>query len=162
MINDMIKKISKYILWGSIIIVFVFLAFYIPRGVLHKLKTKEDTLKLTASKNASVISKGKAIKQENKDLQKYINRMSTVKSKTDVFKDKLNNIEGCVPVDVTIQNLSYDKKIMKIKAYTKDHDSISEFAAKLQLSGKYKDVRVLDIDQYKDTGAYVFNMNVFY
>lgn len=158
----MVKKIAKYVFWCIIIIALVFLSLYIPKLILNKMETREKALRKEADKNAKIVLDYKKIKKEDKDLNEYIKQVNKVKNKTITFKDKLVNIENCLPVDVVIESIDYDKKSLKIKAYTKNPDSISEFVAKIQLLDKYKDARVLDIKFDKSTKNYIFNIDVLY
>jgi Tfp pilus assembly protein PilN len=166
--NQQRIKIRNYILMGLAgACLFVFF-MYIPFVRLIKVKIVESQYKKQVDIiNSKAISEESAnIKKEIEGYQQYIDKVDYLTQNKVIVTDKLHELEQYVPEDVVFDSLTYNKSGLTIAATAQSMDSISEFAANLQASNNYSDVRISsitienqDAGNNKATESYKFTIN---
>ncbi|MDP4143039.1 MAG: hypothetical protein Q8936_00960 [Bacillota bacterium] len=93
----------------------------------------------------------------------YNNKVKELTSEKIMISDRINATKQYFPKDVVANSINYsDKNGIVLTAETTDYNSIGILAANLQLSNKYKSVRIANINFNKDKNKYTFTVNVAY
>ena len=129
-----VLKIRKYLAYAIIIFsVFVFIVF-IPKGYLTFLKAQEDKITQEISNNSNVILENKNLLADMKNYKMYNDKVDLItKQKVDVT-GKIEDLEKYIPKDVYLSNINLSKGIINLTGSTSNYNSISTFAANLQMS----------------------------
>jgi len=70
---------------------------------------------------------------------------------------KIKNFEKYIPKDVVLTNLTYSKGIINIAGTSTNYNSITAFAANLQMSKEYPLARIIKIDS---SVGYIFTIMI--
>lgn len=141
------KEISVYKagLYGIIAVCIIFVMLYIPNLILNYYKSEGNQLKLKIDANSSVSAEKGNLTDEINSYRTYTEKINNISKGKILFNDKLRGIQKLIPSDLTIVTLTYNSKVITINGTTNNYNSISEFAANLQLTGNYKNSRINSI-----------------
>ncbi|AJA47558.1 Tfp pilus assembly protein PilN [Clostridium pasteurianum DSM 525 = ATCC 6013] len=141
------KEISIYkaAFYGIIAVFIIFIVLYIPKLVLNHYIAEKDQLKLTIDANNNINKEQGNLLSEINSYKTYTEKINSIEKVKVLISDKISGIQKLVPKDLTITTLNYNNKIITINGTTNNYNSISEFAANLQLSDNYKNSRINSI-----------------
>ncbi|MDF2502997.1 PilN domain-containing protein [Clostridium sp.] len=141
------KEISLYkvILYGIIAIFIVFVILYVPNFILNHYKSEEAQLKWRVDLSSSVNAEKGSLTDEINSYRTYTEKINGISKGKVLISDKIRGIQKLIPGDLTIVTLTYNDKVITINGTTNNYNSISEFAANLQLTDNYKNSRINSI-----------------
>lgn len=148
-------KLKNYIAFVIIIIAIFFVIIYIPNLYLNKLTSEENSLTVKIASNSKVISENTKILAEIKSYDSYIKEVDVLKKQKVNFTDKIRNFQKYIPLDVVLTSINYSKGTITLGGASSNYQSISIFAANLQMSKEYPSARIANIidDGSKDTAT---------
>lgn len=158
-------KRNTYISYIVIVFAILFTSVYIPK--LYVIKLEKDTEKYSnyISGNSKIMIKNKKLIGGIENYKIYNDKVDFItKQKVDVT-DKIRNLQKYISKDIILTNLTYSKGVITINGATLNYNSISAFAANLQMSKEYKKAKIINISNSdnKDLnkqGQYVFTISI--
>lgn len=145
-------KIRNIIIFGLLgLSVFIYF-LYIPFIQLLKVRVEEGKYKKQADamNGKAIVENNEMLKKEIDMYKQYIDKVDYLTKSKIIVTDNLRELEPYVPKDVVFDSLAYSKIGITIDATAQKMDSISEFAANLQMSNNYKDVRISSITKVSE------------
>lgn len=140
------KKIQsrKYFVAGFCIFCVMFLLVCFPILKSIKVQSNEQKYKKQVEKLNidTLITRNENIKNEIESYNQYINKVEYLSKNKILVSQKIRELEQYVPADIVFNNLTCGEDELIINGTAKSLSSISNFAANIQISGKYKDVRI--------------------
>lgn len=149
------KEISGYkaAFYGIIAIFIIVIMIYIPKLVLNHYISEKNQLKLTVDSNNNINKEQGSLLNAINSYKTYTEKINSIEKEKVLLSDKISGIQKFVPKDLTIKTLNYNNKIITINGSTNNYNSISEFAANLQLSDNYKNSRINSITSSSGEGG---------
>lgn len=149
---------------ASLVILFciLFVGIYIPKMYLNILQNKETSMKAEIDKDAGIIKEAKNIEEDLKSYNEYTNKIDALSKQKVLVSNRLKEIGASIPKDVTATNINYSNGITSIIGVSKSYNSISEFAASLQMTKKYSQVRIMNETYDSNNKNYTFTINITY
>lgn len=162
-----LKELKKNTYISYIVVVFaiLFAIVYIPK--LYVLKLERDTEKYSnyISGDSKIMIKNKKLLGDIENYKIYNDKVDFLtKQKVDVT-DKIKNLQKYISKDIILTNLTYSKGVITINGITSNYNSISAFAANLQMSEEYKKAKIINISDsdnkdLEKQGKYVFTISI--
>lgn len=160
--QEKIIKIRNIAASFVIFLCILFVGIYIPNMYLNVLEKNETALKEDIDKNSYIMEETKNVENQLVDYNEYFNKINTLSEKKILISDRLQELAPSFPKDVAATNINYNKGIISIIGVTSNHNSISEFAANLQMTKKYSEVRIMNEAYNKEDKNYIFTINITY
>lgn len=148
----------QYISLGIVILCILFFGVYFPMGKLSKLKTEVASLKKQAYSSQGIIEEGQNFRNQINNLDKFINKVNELTTNKVIVSDKIRGLQAFIPQDIIFNNLNYSGNIVSINGEALKYNSISEFAANLQMSQNYSGARISNINYNKMNNSYNFSL----
>jgi Tfp pilus assembly protein PilN len=151
-------KIRQYVAASLIILVLLFTGIYYPKAHLNALKNQDADLKVDVEKGNKILVENVKVKEEIANYKSYTDKVEMLTKQKVIASTKLQGLEKYTPSDIALSSLNYGKGMINITGVTKKFNSISEFAANLQMSKEYNKSTISNI-AYNNT-EYTFTINV--
>lgn len=158
------EKRRKYLLYQNVISVAillicgVFISVYYPMNELSSLKKQSTQLKAQVASYQPILAEGDRLRKQLDELNSYINKVTALTSNKVIVVDKIRGLQAYIPQDIYFNSLNYSNNIITINGITTNYESISEFAANLQMSENYMDTKITNINYDKVEKTYTFSI----
>ncbi len=161
------QKIKDIIAYGIILSCVLFICIYIPQMFLEKLKAEEISLKEQIAINSKIITENESLKSEIANINSYIAKVDAASKGKTIAADKIHNLTKYVPKGVSLINLSYSGSSITVNGVSNSYQAVSELTANLQMSGDYKNSRLISLSTSGDKasrndGSYIFTLEITY
>jgi Tfp pilus assembly protein PilN len=159
-----IKKIN-YISSGIIVLAILFAIVYIPKLYLNKLISNELDLEAKISTNTKIVKENQKLLSNIKSFNLYNKEVDLLTTQKEKVTYKIKNLEKYIPVDVSLTTITYSKGIIMISGASTNYNSISAFAANLQMSKEYPLAKINNINNSDNKTSikakgYTFNIAI--
>lgn len=142
------------------IIVLLMIAY--PLVSLFSLQSREKKLNAEVQKGEAILKESDNLKQEIDSYTKYIQRVQALTSLKTSANAIIKKIEGAIPGDVFVDNLTYGPGIITITAKANDPKLFDIFAVNLREKGQFKDVRILNWSKDAQGGSCSCSISIQY
>jgi type IV pilus assembly protein PilN len=158
-----VLKYRQYASYGILALCVLFMGAYMPGMFLTEIRKQEISLKVQADAGAAVLEESSMIKQDMDNIKSYIEKVDAFSGSRVFAGERIKGIEIYIPKDVAFKSMTYSKGTIVVNAVTNNYNSIGEFCANLQMSGKYAGVRVNSVNSGSDIQSrYSFTINITY
>jgi Tfp pilus assembly protein PilN len=159
-----IKRIN-YISSGIIVFAILFAIIYIPKLYLNKLISDELDLEAKISTNTKIVKENQKLLANIKGFNLYNKEVDLLTTQKEKVTYKIKNLEKYIPVDVSLTAITYSKGTIMISGVSTNYNSISAFAANLQMSKEYPIAKINNINSSDNQSAiqakgYTFNIAI--
>lgn len=157
--NNRLKQI-KYGFVILVVFILLSIAIAIPKFELFMLQKQKSILDSEISSGNSVLIENKKITSQIQSISQYVNKVEQLSKQRVIVGSKLKGLGKYMPGDISIQNLEYNGGIITITGSTKNYNSISELVTNLQMSEKYSQATITNINYDKQQVAYSFSITI--
>ena len=151
-------QIRQYVSALVIILVLLFTGIYYPKAHLNSLKNKALNFKMEVKKGDKILEENIKGKEEIANYKLYTDKVKMLTEQRVIVSTKLQGLEKYTPGDITLNSLTYGKGMINITGVAKTFNSISEFAANLQMSKEYNKSTISNIAYDKTEYTFTINM----
>lgn len=151
-------KIRQYVASLLIILVLLFTGIYYPKAHLNSLKNKAANLDAEVIKGSKVLAENIRGKEEVANIKAYSDKVEMLTKQRIIASTKLQGLQKYISLDISLTTLYYGKGTIKITGTAKKFNSISEFAANLQMSKEYNKSAISNIKY--NISDYTFTINI--
>lgn len=143
-----IKKLrnTNYISSGIIVLAILFAIVYVPKLYLNKLNADEVELNTLISKNSKIVLENKKILLDIKNYNLRNDEVESLTKQSIKVTNKIKDFEKYIPSDISLTGITYSKGIITLMGASTNYNSISAFAANLQMSTEYPLARIQNIN----------------
>ncbi|MBU3110249.1 PilN domain-containing protein [Clostridium lacusfryxellense] len=143
-----IKKLrnTNYISSGIIVLAILFAIVYVPKLYLNKLNSDEDNLNTKISNNSKIVLENKKLLLDIKNYNLRNNEVDALTKQTVKVTNKIENFEKYIPSTISLTGITYVKGTITIIGNSTNYNSISAFAANLQMSTEYPLAKIQNIN----------------
>lgn len=161
--KDRNQKKRQYFMLGIVGIFFLLFLLFLPEAQFLRVKKQEASYKkqLEALNVEKLNTEYDEIKKEIGSLNQYIEKVDNLTKNKISSCGRIEALESYIPLNVVVDNLVYNDKEMIINGTSTGMQSASEFAANLQMSGNYKDVRITNVNlNNQDEKAEIYKFTI--
>ncbi|MCM8711512.1 PilN domain-containing protein [Clostridium sp. SYSU_GA19001] len=155
-------KIRQYTAYFIIFMCVLFIGAYIPNIKLQSLTAQEKMLQKSVEENKALIEESRLISSEIENYSKRIKKIEELANNRTLAFEKIRQFEKYVTSDIKLTNFIYDKKSAVIEGTAVSYNSVSEFAANLEVSKNYSSVKIVNITKDNSQNNYKFSINILY
>lgn len=152
------KKKRKYFLISLLIIFALILAFFIPVLLYFSSVSKNNAVQEQLSQTIILNNKNKKLETAISGDKLYLKSVDMMTKQKYLTKDNISLFQDFMTKDTYIKSFSYNKQGIQISGSAKNYNSPSEFAANMQLSGKFSDVKLTNVTVTKDGVDFVISI----
>lgn len=154
------RKKRKYFFGIFLIVMALILAFGIPVFLYYNSLNKDKIAELQLSDKQILNMKNKKLEKAINSDKMYLKSIDMMTSEKYSTKDNIALFQTFMTSDIYFESFSYNRQGVEIKGNAKYYNSPLEFAANMQLSRKFADVKLLNVQV--DKNGIVFAISVTY
>ena len=139
-------KTTNYISLGIIVCAILFTIVYLPKLYLNKLKSDEVDLSTKISSNSKIVLESKKLLLDIENYNLRNNEVESLTKQTIKVTNKIKNFEKYIPSNVSLTGITYLKGTITLIGASTNYNSISAFAANLQMSTEYPTAKIQNIN----------------
>lgn len=152
------RRKRRYFLVSFLIILAVFIAFSLPTYLYFYNVNKNKTAELKLSETLILNNKNKKIQTAINVDKLYLSSVDMMTKGKYSTKDNIALFQNFMTKDLYIKTLAYNRQGLQINGSAKNYNSPSEFAANMQLSGKFSEVKLTNVTVSKDGVDYTISI----
>ena len=150
----------KYMTAAMIGAILMSVAIIVPKIWLVSVEKENTLLQQQVAVGDKVLEESKKIKTQLDTMNQYIAKVDSLSKKRILVSQKVKGIGKHMPFDVTFQSLNYGNGTISIVGEALNYNSITEFAANMQMSKEYKNTYINSINFNQSTGKYIFSVTI--
>jgi type IV pilus assembly protein PilM len=147
------KKITVAAVVTGVLVAGATIALITYSGML---KRENDNLNAVIASKSQVQKKNLELKAEKNTYESYLSKVEALTNNKVIASEKVIGLKAAIPDDVVFKNVTYLADSYTIAAETKNYESVSALAAKLQMSEEYMNARIRDVNV--EEGIYTFTI----
>lgn len=152
------RKKRKYFLIGLSVVSVLILAFLIPVLLYISAGNKNNAAQEKLNETMALNIKNKQIEASINVDKLYLKSVDMLTKEKYFTKDNISLFQSFMTKDAYIKSFAYNRLGVQISGSAKNYSSPSEFAANMQLSGKFAEVRLSNVTVTKDGVDFVISV----
>lgn len=152
----------QYRALGILALCMFFSGIYFPKMMLAELKVQEASLLNKVTVNKAVLEESKLVSSELASYNQRSQFIDYLSKNKFYISNRIVDFEKYISKDIKLTSLNYTAEGTTLTGTASNYNAVSEFAANLETSKKYKSVKITSITGDGFKSLYHFSISISY